>query len=214
MRATRAGVDSFLASLDAQRSLYAARRNAEDRDGPAGRPDPHRPVPRAWRRQQRGVRGALRAQSRRESRLRLTASVRSRANRTNQEHYARVVFLSRRAAPTRRPASPMAALPVRQGRWRLAGDGHADFDAAIGGGLAIGRRMNFRSRRARCDERRRLCRVARCAGAAPLLWLRTADAARRAGHIYARRHRRAWRRPRPAAARRNRRPQNAPRLRQ
>lgn len=72
------------------------------------------------------------------------------------------------------------------GGWLASG--HADFDAAIGGGLAIGKTHEFFAADA-LDATSAAAFAAllalRTPGAAPLLWLRTADAARRAGHIYA-----------------------------
>jgi len=75
----------------------------------------------------------------------------------------------------------------RQAGYRLA-SGHADFDAALGGGLATGRVHEFFS----ADVLGGTSAAAfaallalRSPGRGPLIWLRTADAANRAGHIYA-----------------------------
>ena len=66
--------------------------------------------------------------------------------------------------------------------------GHAGFDAAIGGGLAIGRYHEFYAADA-LDATSAAAFAAllalRTPGKAPLIWLRTSDAARRTGHIYA-----------------------------
>jgi protein ImuA len=66
--------------------------------------------------------------------------------------------------------------------------GHAGFDAAIGGGLAIGRCHEFYAADA-LDATSAAAFAAllalRTPGKAPLIWLRTSDAARRTGHIYA-----------------------------
>lgn len=66
--------------------------------------------------------------------------------------------------------------------------GHTDFDAALGGGLAVGKMHEFFAADA-LDATSAAAFAAllalRMPGAAPLLWLRTVDAAKRAGHIYA-----------------------------
>ncbi len=66
--------------------------------------------------------------------------------------------------------------------------GHARFDAAIGGGLAVGRTHEFFAADA-LDATSAAAFAAlmalRTPGKAPLIWLRTSDAGRRAGHIYA-----------------------------
>lgn len=74
-----------------------------------------------------------------------------------------------------------------QSAGRLA-SGHADFDAALGGGLATGRLHEFFAADA-LDATSAAAFAAllamRTPGATPLVWLRTADTARRGGHIYA-----------------------------
>lgn len=74
----------------------------------------------------------------------------------------------------------------RAGGWLASGE--ARFDAAFGGGLAIGRVHEFFA----ADPLDAASAAAfaallalRAPGGAPLVWLRTADAARRAGHIHA-----------------------------
>lgn len=66
--------------------------------------------------------------------------------------------------------------------------GNARFDAAIGGGLATGRTHEFFSADA-LDATSAAAFAAlvalRTPGKAPLIWLRTSDAGKRAGHIYA-----------------------------
>ncbi|WP_260581688.1 ImuA family protein [Sphingopyxis sp. PET50] len=66
--------------------------------------------------------------------------------------------------------------------------GHAGFDAALRGGLATGRVHEFFAADA-LDATSAAAFAAllalRTPGPAPLVWLRTADAARRGGHIYA-----------------------------
>lgn len=66
--------------------------------------------------------------------------------------------------------------------------GHGAFDAALGGGLAIGRIHEFFAADA-LDGASAAAFAAlvalRTPGKAPLLWLRTADTGRRTGHIYA-----------------------------
>lgn len=72
------------------------------------------------------------------------------------------------------------------GGWLASG--HDAFDAALGGGLIVGKTHEFFAADA-LDATSAAAFAAllalRTPGAAPLLWLRTADAARRAGHIYA-----------------------------
>ncbi len=66
--------------------------------------------------------------------------------------------------------------------------GHAPFDAAIGGGLAVGRTHEFFAADA-LDATSAAAFAAlialRTPGKAPLIWLRTSDAGKRTGHIYA-----------------------------
>lgn len=66
--------------------------------------------------------------------------------------------------------------------------GHAPFDAALGGGLMTGRTHEFFAADA-LDATSAAAFAAlvalRVPGQAPLIWLRTAEAGRRAGHIYA-----------------------------
>ncbi|WOF43663.1 hypothetical protein KNJ79_01465 [Sphingopyxis indica] len=76
---------------------------------------------------------------------------------------------------------------VRQSERWLA-SGHDRFDAALGGGLAAGRIHEFFA----ADPLDAASAAAfaallalRGGGEAPLLWLRTADAGRKAGHLYA-----------------------------
>lgn len=65
--------------------------------------------------------------------------------------------------------------------------GHAGFDAALGGGLAVGRvhEMFADSLDAASAAAFAALLALRGGGTAPLLWLRTADAARQGGHLYA-----------------------------
>jgi protein ImuA len=74
-----------------------------------------------------------------------------------------------------------------QSAGRLA-SGHAGFDVALGGGLATGRLHEFFAADA-LDATSAAAFAAllalRASEDAPLVWLRTADAARRGGHIYA-----------------------------
>lgn len=83
----------------------------------------------------------------------------------------------------------------RQGSGRQGGradgwltTGHADFDRALGGGLAVGRVHELFAADA-LDAPSAAAFAAllalRVAGPAPLLWLRTADAARRGGCLHA-----------------------------
>lgn len=66
--------------------------------------------------------------------------------------------------------------------------GHAHFDGAIGGGLATGRTHEFFAADA-LDATSAAAFAAlmalRTPGRAPLIWLRTSDAGKRTGHIYA-----------------------------
>lgn len=100
----------------------------------------------------------------------------------------------------RESSHPLAGL--RQRIARLAADGglasrpagvwlasgHAPFDDALGGGLAIGRTHEFFAADA-LDATSAAAFAAlialRSPGKVPLIWLRTVDAARRSGHIYA-----------------------------
>ena len=100
-----------------------------------------------------------------------------------------------------RESSPILA-GLRQRIARLAADGgfesrrtdgwlesgHARFDAAIGGGLAVGRTHEFFAADA-LDATSAAAfaglMALRTPGKAPLIWLRTTDAGKRTGHIYA-----------------------------
>lgn len=88
----------------------------------------------------------------------------------------RIARLAADGGPVRRPAEGWLA------------SGHASFDDAIGGGLAIGRCHEFFAADA-LDATSAAAFAAllalRTPGKAPVLWLRTADAGRRTGHIYA-----------------------------
>ncbi|SEH16406.1 protein ImuA [Sphingopyxis sp. YR583] len=68
------------------------------------------------------------------------------------------------------------------------GSGDARFDAALGGGLAVGRTHEFFAADA-LDATSAAAFAAlvalRTPGKAPLIWLRTTDAGKRTGHIYA-----------------------------
>lgn len=90
-----------------------------------------------------------------------------------RQHIAR---LTADGGPTSRPTEGWLA------------SGHADFDAAIGGGLTIGRCHEFFAADA-LDATSAAAFAAllalRTPGKAPLIWLRTSDAANRTGHIYA-----------------------------
>ena len=98
------------------------------------------------------------------------------------ESHPNIAGLRRRLARITGEAEPRA-----ETAGRLA-SGHADFDAALGGGLATGRVHEFFAADA-LDAASAAAFAAlmalRTPGAAPLVWLRTADAARRGGHIYA-----------------------------
>ncbi|MDK2760190.1 MAG: hypothetical protein KYX64_02380 [Sphingopyxis sp.] len=75
----------------------------------------------------------------------------------------------------------------RPAEGRLA-SGHAGFDAAIGGGLMTGKAHEFFAADAldgTCAAAFAALLALRTPGKAPLIWLRTADAANRTGHIYA-----------------------------
>lgn len=99
----------------------------------------------------------------------------------------------------RESSSPLAGLRRRVARIAASGEpsgrtdgwlasGHAPFDAALGGGLAMGRCHEFFASDA-LDATSASAFAAllalRTPGQAPLVWLRTTDAGKRAGHIYA-----------------------------
>jgi len=88
----------------------------------------------------------------------------------------RIARLAASGGPQSRPAEGWLA------------SGHASFDAALGGGLAAGRIHEFFAADA-LDATSAAAFAAllalRGGGAAPVLWLRTTDAGRRTGHIYA-----------------------------
>ena len=100
----------------------------------------------------------------------------------------------------RESSHPLAGLRQRIARIAASGgvesrqpeswlaSGHARFDAALGGGLAIGRPHEFFAADA-LDATSAAAFAAlvalRTPGKAPLLWLRTSDAGRRGGRIYA-----------------------------
>lgn len=88
----------------------------------------------------------------------------------------RIARLTANGGPESRPADGWLAT------------GHAMFDTAVGGGLATGRIHEFFTADA-LDATSAAAFAAlvalRTPGKAPLLWLRTADAGRRTGHIYA-----------------------------
>jgi protein ImuA len=96
------------------------------------------------------------------------------------ESHPSIAGLRRRLARITGEAEPRA-----ETAGRLA-SGHADFDAALGGGLATGRVHEFFTADA-LDATSAAAFAAllalRLPGPAPLVWLRTADAARRGGHI-------------------------------
>ena len=98
------------------------------------------------------------------------------------ESHSSIAGLRRRLARITGEAEPRGPIAGR-----LA-SGHADFDAALSGGLATGRVHEFFAADA-LDATSAAAFAAlmalRTPGAAPLVWLRTADAARRGGHIYA-----------------------------
>lgn len=79
-----------------------------------------------------------------------------------------------------------ASEPPGDGAWLASG--HAGFDAALGGGLAMGRVHEIFAADA-LDAASAAAFAALLAlrgpGEAPVLWLRTADGARREGHLYA-----------------------------
>lgn len=99
----------------------------------------------------------------------------------------------------RESSSPLAGLRRRIARIAASGgspgaradgwlaSGHAGFDAALGGGLAVGRvhEMFADSLDAASAAAFAALLALRGGGTAPLLWLRTADAARQGGHLYA-----------------------------
>lgn len=78
--------------------------------------------------------------------------------------------------------------PATQSAQSWLATGHDAFDAAIGGGLMVGRTHEFFAVDA-LDGASAAAFAAlvalRTPGKAPLLWLRTVDAGRRTGHIYA-----------------------------
>jgi protein ImuA len=100
----------------------------------------------------------------------------------------------------RESSSPLAGLRRRVARIAASGgpsggraegwltSGHAGFDAALGGGLATGRTHELFAADA-LDATSAAAFAAllalRTPGKAPLIWLRTTDAGRRTGHIYA-----------------------------
>lgn len=98
------------------------------------------------------------------------------------ESHPNIAGLRRRLARITGEAEPRAATAGR-----LA-SGHAGFDAALHGGLATGRVHEFFAADA-LDATSAVAFAAlmalRTPGKAPLVWLRTADAGRRGGHIYA-----------------------------
>lgn len=98
------------------------------------------------------------------------------------ESHPSIAGLRRRLARITGEAEPRGA-----SAGRLA-SGHVGLDAALHGGLATGRVHEFFAADA-LDASSAAAFAAllalRTPGAAPLVWLRTADAARRGGHIYA-----------------------------
>lgn len=88
----------------------------------------------------------------------------------------RIARLAASGGPASRPAEGWLAT------------GHDGFDAALGGGLAVGRTHEFFAADA-LDGASAAAFAAllalRSPGEEPLLWLRTVDAGRRTGHIYA-----------------------------
>ncbi len=88
----------------------------------------------------------------------------------------RIARLAATGGPASRPAEGWLA------------SGHGAFDAAIGGGLMVGRTHEFFAADS-LDGASAAAFAAlfalRTPGQAPLLWLRTVDAGRRTGHIYA-----------------------------
>jgi len=88
----------------------------------------------------------------------------------------RIARLAASGGPASRPAEGWLAT------------GHDGFDTALGGGLAVGRTHEFFAADA-LDGASAAAFAAllalRSPGEAPLLWLRTVDAGRRTGHIYA-----------------------------
>ncbi len=99
----------------------------------------------------------------------------------------------------RESSSPLAGLRRRVARIAASGgpsgaradgwlaSGHAGFDAALGGGLAVGRvhEMFADPLDAASAAAFAALLALRGGGTAPLLWLRTADAGRQGGHLYA-----------------------------
>lgn len=99
----------------------------------------------------------------------------------------------------RESSSPLAGLRRRVARIAASGgppgaradgwlaSGHAGFDAALGGGLAVGRvHEMFADPLDAASAAAFVALLAlRGGGTAPLLWLRTADAGRQGGHLYA-----------------------------
>ena len=100
----------------------------------------------------------------------------------------------------RESSHPLAGLRQRVARIAASGgpesrqsagwlaSGHAPFDAALGGGLAVGRTHEFFAADA-LDATSAAAFAAlialRTPGKAPLIWLRTSDAGKRGGHIHA-----------------------------
>ncbi|MDZ3831825.1 MAG: hypothetical protein U0S50_08420 [Sphingopyxis sp.] len=85
-----------------------------------------------------------------------------------------------------RIAASGAPADSRAGGWLTSG--HAGFDAALGGGLMVGRCHEFFAADpldAASAAGFAALLALRCGGAAPLLWLRTADSAQREGQLYA-----------------------------
>jgi protein ImuA len=100
----------------------------------------------------------------------------------HSESHPSIAGLRRRLARIAGQAEPRA-----ESAGRMA-SGHAGFDAALHGGLATGRVHEFFAADA-LDATSAAAFAAllalRTPGPAPLLWLRTTDAVRRSGHIYA-----------------------------
>ena len=98
------------------------------------------------------------------------------------ESHSSIAGLRRRLARITGEAEPRGPIAGR-----LA-SGHADFDAALSGGLATGRVHEFFAADA-LDATSAAAFAAllalRLPGPAPLVWLRTADAGRRGGQLYA-----------------------------
>ncbi|SKB41516.1 ImuA family protein [Sphingopyxis flava] len=99
----------------------------------------------------------------------------------------------------RESSSPLAGLRRRVARIAASGglsgaraegwlaSGHAGFDAALGGGLAVGRVHEIFADPLDAATAAAFAALLalRGGGTAPLFWLRTADAARQGGHLYA-----------------------------